>query len=230
MSDEYNIAWDKHSEHQQLMLKELHENVKHSDVTLVCGDKSRFEAHKIVLSACSPVLKRIIENHPSEHPHPLIYLCGIQRYEMESILQLMYLGEGKFNDEGIEEIVKLAKALEMKEISMGNIEEDVTEETGGMDDDDEDKGLFEDYEAKQKPVKRFRGLPVTKDREIKDKATEVPNVQEEEETEDQGCVDDDDDHDQEENWIRSVHWQLPQELILARPLPPSTPPTLTLAT
>ena len=35
----------------------------------------------------------------------------------------------------------------------------------------------------------------------------------------------DDDHDdhQEENWIRSVHWQLPQELILARPLPPSRP-------
>ena len=37
-------------------------------------------------------------------------------------------------------------------------------------------------------------------------------------------------HHHEQNWIRSVHWQLPQESILARPLPPSTPPTPTLAT
>ena len=74
------------------MFKDLYEEEKHFDVTLVCDDQTQFKAHKIVLSACSPVFKKIIDNNPSQHP--LIYLRGIQSYEMESILQFMYLGEG----------------------------------------------------------------------------------------------------------------------------------------
>merc|ERR1711873_89221 len=82
------------------------------DVTLVSDDQTQFKAHKIVLSACSPVFKKIIESNPSQHP--LIYLRGIQSYEMESILQFMYLGEGKFYQERMGEFIKVAKDLEVK--------------------------------------------------------------------------------------------------------------------
>ena len=67
------------------MFKDLYEEEKHSDVTLVSDDQTQFKAHKIVLRACSPVFKKIIENNPSQNP--LIYLRGIQSYEMESTLQ-----------------------------------------------------------------------------------------------------------------------------------------------
>merc|ERR1711981_1068625 len=137
MADRYNLNWYTFSEHLHLIFKELYEEGKHSDVTLVCDDQAQFKAHKIVLSACSGVFKKIIDNNPSQHP--LIYLRGIQSYEMESILQFMYLGEGRFYYERMGEFIKVAKELEVKEISKGveipNVEEDVTEKTD-MDDED----------------------------------------------------------------------------------------------
>merc|ERR1711923_369860 len=110
-------SWNSFSEHLLWIFKDLYENESHSDVTLVSDDQTQFKAHKIVLSACSPVFKKIIDNNPSQHP--LIYLRGIHSYEMESILQFMYLGEGKFYYERMEEFLKIAKDLEVKEISEG---------------------------------------------------------------------------------------------------------------
>ena len=98
---------------------------------------------------------KIIDNNPSQHP--LIYLRGIQSYEMESILQFMYLGEGRFYYERMGELIKVAKDLEVKEISKGveipNVEEDFIEET---DMDDEEKETDEDDEPKQTPETKIR--------------------------------------------------------------------------
>ena len=131
MADKYTLNWHTFTDHLQLMFKDLYEEGKNSDVTLVCDDQTQFKAHKIVLSACSPVFKKIIDNNPS--PHPLIYLRGIQNYEMEPILQFMYLGEGKFRYNRMGEIMKVAKDLKVNEINNGvemkNKKEDINEET-----------------------------------------------------------------------------------------------------
>ena len=139
MAENYTLDWQTFTDHLQLMFKDLYEEGKHSDVTLVCDDQTQFKAHKIVLSACSPVFKKIIDNNPSQHP--LIYLRGIQSYEMESILQFMYLGEGKFYYERMAEFIKVAKDLEVKEISKGaeipNVEDIIMEETITEDEEKE---------------------------------------------------------------------------------------------
>ena len=140
MSAIYDLSWEKFSQHLCLMLKDIHEIEKYSDVTLISGNETQFKAHKIVLSACSPVFKKIIDTNPSQHP--LIYLRGIQSYEIESILQFMYLGEGRFYQERMGEFIKVAKDLEVKEISKGvdmqNEEEDITEEAVIMEDVEEE--------------------------------------------------------------------------------------------
>ena len=115
MADKYNLNWRTFSEHLQLMFKDLHQEGRYTDVTLISDDQTQFKAHKIVLSACSPVFKKIIDNNPTQHP--LIYLRGIHSYEMDSILQFMYLGEARSYQERMEEFVKVAKGLEVKEIS-----------------------------------------------------------------------------------------------------------------
>merc|ERR1711923_543072 len=135
-------SWNSFSEHLLWIFKDLYENENHSDVTLVCDDQTQFKAHKIVLSANSPVFKSIIDNNPSQHP--LIYLRGIQSYEIQSILQFMYLGEGRCYQERMGEFIKVAKDLEVKEISKGvdmqNDEEDITEEAVVMEDEEEETG------------------------------------------------------------------------------------------
>ena len=38
MSEKYSLSWVTFTEHLQLMFKDLYEEEKHSDVTLVCDD------------------------------------------------------------------------------------------------------------------------------------------------------------------------------------------------
>ena len=103
MAEKHTLNWHTFSDHLKFMFKDLYQEGSHSDVTLVSDDQTQFKAHKIVLSACSPVFKKIIESNPSQHP--LIYLRGIQSYEMESILQFMYLGEARFYHNRMREFI-----------------------------------------------------------------------------------------------------------------------------
>ena len=62
MADKYTLNWQTFTDHLQLMFKDLYEEGRNSDVTLVSDDQTQFKVHKIVLGACSPVFKKIINN------------------------------------------------------------------------------------------------------------------------------------------------------------------------
>ena len=89
-----------------------------ADVTLVTDDKQQIRAHRNILSACSPVFKSILQID-SKNANPVIYLKGIQHPEMESIMQFIYLGEARFYEERMSEILAVSKNLEIKELSTG---------------------------------------------------------------------------------------------------------------
>ena len=127
MAEKYTLNWHAFSEHLQVMVKDLYQEGRYTDVTLVSDDQTQFKAHKIVLSACSPVFRKIIDSNPSQHP--LIYLRGIQSYELASILQFIYLGEAKCFRERMGEFLQVAKDLEVKDISEGVEMENEPEET-----------------------------------------------------------------------------------------------------
>merc|ERR1712183_265891 len=72
-----------------------------ADVTLVSDDQQEYKAHKVVLSACSPVLGNILLNN--QHSHPLIYLKGFKSTELQKLLEFMYLGETSVNQNSIDQ-------------------------------------------------------------------------------------------------------------------------------
>jgi len=123
----YNLTWQLYSDHLREMLHEMMETNELTDVTLVCDDKTKFKAHKIVLSACSSVFKSIVNDLPQNSS--VIYLRGIQHQEMESILEFMYLGVATFSQERINEFLKVARNLEIKEISKDVKFDDANEAT-----------------------------------------------------------------------------------------------------
>ena len=114
--EKYNLTWHTYSSHLRLMLQNMREKNYQNDVTLVCDDNKSFKAHKIVLSACSPVLENIINTCAQEN-HPIIYIKGIQHQEMESLLEFMYLGDATFYQDRMNEFLDAAKYLQVKEIS-----------------------------------------------------------------------------------------------------------------
>ena len=97
-----------------LHLQRPHNRTHFADVILVSDDEIQINAHKLVLSACSPVLKELLLENPQSQP--LLYLSGVKHKQLESILQFMYSGEVIVLKEDIEEFLKIGMDLEMKEL------------------------------------------------------------------------------------------------------------------
>ena len=114
--EQFNLNWHTYSDHLKEMMENLMNTNNSADVTLVCNDKTKFKAHKFVLSACSPVFQSIIDDLPSKDDS-FIYLRGVEPQEMKSILQFMYLGQATFYQDRMNEFLEVAKSLEIKEIS-----------------------------------------------------------------------------------------------------------------
>ena len=119
MEDVYNVSWKNFPNHLKLLFLELYRTESHADVTLLSTDEVKFQAHKVVLSACSPVLKKVIDSRPPGEA--LMYQTGFESPELESILHLMYVGEGKFYEERRGEFVRAATELEIEKISDNDV-------------------------------------------------------------------------------------------------------------
>merc|ERR1711936_979813 len=128
MGETYDLKWKTYNDHIVGVFKDLGEEGHFADVTLVSDDQMPTPAHKVVLSACSPVLKTLLVNNP--HSHPLLYLRGIKQTELQAILKFMYFGETQIFENRINEFVSVAKDLEVKEISKEHDDEiETAEET-----------------------------------------------------------------------------------------------------
>ena len=84
------------------------------DVTLVCDELIPFQAHKIILSSCSTVLKCILLDNP--HNHPLVFLPGVKKHHLRAVLEFAYHGEVVLPYDGIDQFLALVKNLEIKEL------------------------------------------------------------------------------------------------------------------
>ena len=123
------FSWTTFPTHLIKTFKDLVTEGHFADVTLVGDDQIPMKAHKIVLSASSPVLKHHLINDTQDHP--VIYLRTKQP-ELLSILQFMYFGEVIVFQDRIEEVLSIARELQIKELVMedGNYKDsiDISEE------------------------------------------------------------------------------------------------------
>ena len=109
-----------------------------TDVTLVSEDKKQIQAHKLVVSAFSPILKDLLIDNP--HPNPLLYMRGIKHDVLLSVVQFMYFGQSTIPQENINELLDILKDLQVHEF---NIQKNYFK-------GDESNVLSDDYEAKTK--------------------------------------------------------------------------------
>ena len=70
--------------------RELRDDKDFFEVTLACDDH-QLEAHKVILSACSPFFRSFLKKNP--HPHPLLYMKGVKYEDILLVLNFMYHGE-----------------------------------------------------------------------------------------------------------------------------------------
>ena len=116
-----NLKWQSFQTHTKKLLSEIFYSSSFSDVTLICDDQIKFKVHKFVLSSCSSVFKNILVDNADS---PCIYMRGVAKQEMESVLQFIYLGEVTMNQSRITEFINLGKDLNINEISEAKFKEE----------------------------------------------------------------------------------------------------------
>ena len=77
--EQFNLNWHTYSDHLQEMMQNLMQSNNFTDVTLVSEDKTRFKAHKFVLSNCSPVFESMITDLPQKELNDISKRCTFRR-------------------------------------------------------------------------------------------------------------------------------------------------------
>ena len=141
--EKYTLTWHSCTDHLKNALKEMMTSSEFADVTLVTDDKQQIRAHRNILSAASPVFKSILQID-CKNTNPVIYLRGIQHFEMESIMQYIYLGEARFCQERVNEFLMVSNNLEIKDLLTGtemnqtNSNNESNDHVNNISDEDDD--------------------------------------------------------------------------------------------
>ena len=79
-SEKFCLKWNDFEANVSCAFRELREEEDFFDVTLACDDE-QIQAHKVIVSACSPFFRNVLRRNP--HQHPLLYLKGVKYREVK---------------------------------------------------------------------------------------------------------------------------------------------------
>jgi len=116
-SEKFCLRWNDFETNISVAFRELREEKDFFDVTLACDD-SQVQAHKVILSACSPFFRNVLRRNP--HQHPLLYLKGVKYKELLSVLNFMYMGEVNVAQEELNSFLSVAEDLRVKGLTQNN--------------------------------------------------------------------------------------------------------------
>ena len=110
-NEKFCLRWNDFEQNINSAFQELREEKDFFDITLACDDE-QIQAHKVILSACSPFFKTILRRNP--HQHPLLYLHGVSFTDLQSVLNFMYHGEVNVAQEDLNSFLAVAENLKVK--------------------------------------------------------------------------------------------------------------------
>ena len=111
-SDKFCLKWNDFEQNVVTSYREMRKESDFFDVTLLCEGDTQIEAHKIILSACSPFFKILLKKN--QHSHPMIYMRGLRAKDLEAIVDFIYHGETNIHQEDLDEFLALADELQLK--------------------------------------------------------------------------------------------------------------------
>jgi len=116
-SEKFCLRWNDFESNISGAFRELREDKDFFDVTLACDDE-QLQAHKVILSACSPFFRTVLRRN--RHEHPLLYLKGVKYADLVSVLNFMYHGEVNVAQEELNSFLAVAEDLKVKGLTQGN--------------------------------------------------------------------------------------------------------------
>ena len=110
-SEKFCLQWNEFESNISIAFQELRDDKDFFDVTLACDD-DQIQAHKVILSACSPFFRNILRRN--SHPNPYLYLKGVKFTDLQYVLNFMYHGEVNVGQEELNSFLAVAEDLKIK--------------------------------------------------------------------------------------------------------------------
>ena len=110
-SEKFCLRWNDFESNISSAFKDIRDEKEFFDITIACEDE-QLQAHKVILSACSPFFKNVLRRN--QHQHPLLYLKGVSFRDMESVLNFMYHGEVNVAQDDLNSFLQVAEDLRVK--------------------------------------------------------------------------------------------------------------------
>jgi len=110
-AEKFCLKWNDFESNISVAFRDIRDQSEFFDVTLACED-NQIDAHKVILSACSPFFRGVLKRNP--HQHPLLYLKGIKFADLESVLNFMYHGEVNVAQDQLNSFLQVAEDLRVK--------------------------------------------------------------------------------------------------------------------
>ena len=111
-SEKLCLQWNDFKDNVTSSFGELRQDKDLTDVTLACEDGKQVEAHKVILAASSPFFLDILKRN--KHPHPLIYMRGLNSEDLLAIVDFIYFGKANVFQRNLDSFLALAEELRLK--------------------------------------------------------------------------------------------------------------------
>ncbi|XP_044754404.1 protein tramtrack, beta isoform-like isoform X2 [Coccinella septempunctata] len=149
-TQQFALKWNNFHSNLSSGFHELFEAADMVDVTLAMDGKF-LQAHKVVLSICSPYFKEMFKVNPCKHP--IVILKGVGHEHMKDILEFMYLGEVSVLRENLTSFLRTAELLQVKGLTGDDSSESSSKEDekyeGDNDEDEDYTKLMQDMQYTQ---------------------------------------------------------------------------------
>lgn len=128
-TDKFCLRWNDFETNISAAFKELREDKDFFDVTLTVDDDPNhvLQAHKVILSACSPFFRNVLLRQNAamgvpgfSHPHPLVYLRGVSYEDLRHIIDFMYYGEVNVAQDDLQAFLQVAEDLKVKGLTQAD--------------------------------------------------------------------------------------------------------------
>ncbi|KAK0077159.1 hypothetical protein PV325_004342, partial [Microctonus aethiopoides] len=111
---QFCVSWNSHQSNMHSAFPKLLSSEQFVDVTLAC-DGGSIKCHKVVLSACSDYLERLLLDIPCTHP--IIFLRDMRMWELQALVEFMYRGEVYVEQQQLAKLMQAAEALQVRGLS-----------------------------------------------------------------------------------------------------------------
>ncbi|XP_015839147.1 zinc finger and BTB domain-containing protein 12 isoform X1 [Tribolium castaneum] len=122
---QFCLRWNNFQANITSQFEALRDDEDFTDVTIAC-EGQRMQAHKVVLSACSPFFKELFKTNPCSHP--IIFMRDVEARHIVALMEFMYAGEVNVAQAHLSAFLKTAESLKIRGLTDTSAESEQKDE------------------------------------------------------------------------------------------------------